>query len=230
MAGLCITSGLARGIDSEAHLGALAGNGMTVAVLGTGIDQVYPQENLKLAERIRENGALISEFPLHSPPHPSHFPQRNRIISGMSVGIMVVEATLRSGSLITARTAIEQNREVFAVPGAISSPGSRGCHALIRNGAKLVESTEDILEELVPLVQLQLNHNANRLSNSVRKTEAGIQTEHRELLEAVGFESCHPDVLQQRTQLTLGDLQTALLDLELKGIIERQNGYIRRLV
>lgn len=150
--GITIVSGLARGIDSAAHRGALAGKGRTIAVLGSGIDIVYPPENKKLLEKISDNGAVITEFPFTTPPNGPNFPARNRIISGLSLGVVIVEAGDKSGSLITARLALEQGREVFAVPGSIDSPGSRGGHKLIRQGAKLIENINDILEEILPQV------------------------------------------------------------------------------
>ncbi|MFC1750489.1 DNA-processing protein DprA, partial [Pseudomonadota bacterium] len=154
--GLTITSGMAMGIDTAAHTGALNGSGLTIAVTGTGLDRVYPARNRKLAHSIAEQGALISELPIGTPPLADNFPRRNRIISGMSLGTLVVEAAPRSGSLITAKLASEQGREVFAIPGSIHNPLARGCHALIRQGAKLIESEEDILSELGALIQLSL--------------------------------------------------------------------------
>ena len=143
--GLCITSGLALGVDGAAHQGTIDGNGPTIAVIATGIDRVYPAKHRDLAHKIVENGAIISEFPVGTHPDSRHFPRRNRIISAMSYGVLVVEAALKSGSLITARLAMEQNREVFAIPGSIHNPLAKGCHQLIRQGAKLVETAEDIL-------------------------------------------------------------------------------------
>jgi len=150
--GFCIVSGLAQGIDAAAHEGALDANAMTVAFLGHGIDRIYPAENRELAHRIAAGGTLCSEYPLGSPPRKQHFPRRNRLISGLSLGTLVVEAAKRSGSLITARLAAEQGREIFAIPGSIHNPMSRGCHQLIRQGAKLVESADDIVSELGPMV------------------------------------------------------------------------------
>lgn len=146
--GVCVVSGLARGIDTMAHIGALKAKGRTIAVLGSGLGEIYPRENKKLADQISENGAVISEFPLHTPPDAHNFPVRNRIISGLSLGVVVIEAPLRSGALITVDLALDQGREVFAVPGKIDSASSQGCHRLIKAGAKLVENVDDILEEL----------------------------------------------------------------------------------
>jgi DNA processing protein len=150
--GWTVVSGMARGIDSAAHLGALKGGGRTLAVLGTGLDVMYPRENRKLSQQIAASGAIISEFPLGTPPEPGNFPVRNRIISGLALGVVVVEAATKSGSLITARMALEQDRQVFAVPGPIGRPGVEGTHRLIKEGAKLVERAEDVIEELVPMV------------------------------------------------------------------------------
>jgi DNA processing protein len=162
--GFCIVSGLAQGIDTAAHKGALDAGAKTVAFLGHGIDRVYPAENRDLAHRIAEHGALCSEYPLGSPPRGEHFPQRNRLISGLSLGTLVIEAAKRSGSLISARLASEQGREIFAIPGSIHNPLSRGCHQLIKQGAKLVESADDIVSELAPLVgHLMQNADKRRL-------------------------------------------------------------------
>ncbi len=161
-AGLCIISGMAHGIDAAAHRGALRGQGSSIAIVGTGLDKVYPSENHDLAHMLAQSGALVSEFPLGTPPLAANFPRRNRLISGISSGCLVVEASLQSGSLITARLALEQGRDVFAIPGSIHSPQSKGSHALIKQGAKLVETAKDILEELG-------NELANPLLNREKK-------------------------------------------------------------
>ena len=230
-AGFSICSGLAKGIDSQAHRGALAGRGLTLAVLGTGIDRIYPEQHRELAASIRESGALLSEFPLGSLPLPGHFPQRNRIISGVSVGLLVAEATEQSGSLITARYALEQSREVFALPGPIFNPGSRGCHALLREGAKLVQSPEDILEELAPLVQAHLNSQgvapAPGAAAENRRHLSPVNDSSKKVLAALHGDYCHPDSLQQQTGMDWPALQSSLLELELQGLIERRGGYVR---
>ncbi len=205
-AGLCIVSGMAHGIDAAAHLGGLRGISSSIAVVGTGLDKVYPSANHELAHQLAQQGALISEFPLGTPPLPANFPRRNRIISGLSQGCLVVEASLRSGSLITARLAIEQGREVFAIPGSIHSPQSKGCHALIKQGAKLVESAQDILEEL-----------GGRYTAVLTATPAAA--EDHELFHHLGFDPIDLDTLSQRSGLTIAALSAILLQLELDGRI-----------
>lgn len=216
--GVCIVSGLALGVDGAAHEGALEGGSPTVAVVGTGLDRVYPKRHLNLAHRIAAQGALVSEYPLGTPPLAAHFPQRNRLISGLSQGTLVVEAAVQSGSLITARLAAEQGREVFAIPGSIHAPQSRGCHALIRQGAKLVESANDILEDLrVPTRQASL------IDSFENGPEDG-------LLEALGHDPVSLDALQARTGLDTATLQARLLELELEGHIGRlPGGLLQRL-
>jgi DNA processing protein len=209
-AGLCIISGLAHGIDAAAHRGGLQGPGGSIAVVGTGLDRIYPAANRDLAHRLATHGALLSEFPLGIPPLAANFPRRNRIISGMALGTLVVEASLQSGSLITARMAIEQGREVFAIPGSIHSPQSKGCHRLIKQGAKLVESAQDILEEL---------GNFASPTQSL-KPAAGMPP----LLSAMGFEPCDLDTLAQRSGLTIEALSAILLQLELDGRIANLPG------
>lgn len=208
----CIVSGMAAGIDCAAHEGGLSGPGGTVAVLGTGPDRVYPSRNRELARRIAATGALVSEYAPGTPPLPEHFPLRNRIIAALTRGTLVVEAALRSGSLITARLAAEYGREVFAVPGSIHSPLSRGCHALIRQGAKLVESGADILDELQPG-----SRPAVPAANDVPSVE-------QPLLEAMGFDPVNLDALGARTGLGAAELSVKLLELELEGRVARLPG------
>jgi DNA processing protein len=215
-AGLCIVSGLALGIDGAAHEGALQVNGRTVAVVGTGLDRVYPQRHLDLAHRIAANGLIVSEFALGTPPLTAHFPVRNRIIAGLARGTLVVEAALQSGSLITARLATEAGREVFAIPGSIHSPQSRGCHALIRQGAKLVETAQDILEELLLPGHCGLPPGGDA---------AGAGSPDP-LLEALGFEPATLDALVDRTGWTAAQLSVRLLDLELDGQVARLPGQL----
>lgn len=210
-ADVCIVSGLALGIDGAAHAGAIDGGGTTIAVVGTGLDTVYPKRHEALARRIAEHGAVISEYPLGTPPLAAHFPQRNRIIAGLSQGTLVVEAAVRSGSLITARLAAEQGREVFAIPGSIHAPQARGCHALIRQGAKLVESAQDILEDL-------------RLAEPAGATRQGPVEDEDSLLGAMGFDPVGLDALQARTGIDTPTLQARLLELELEGRVDRLPG------
>lgn len=205
--GLTIVSGLALGIDSAAHRGALAASGPTIAVIGTGADRVYPARNKELAIAIAEQGAIISEFPLGTPAIASNFPRRNRIISGLSRGILVVEAALESGSLITARLAGEQGREVFAIPGSIHSPVARGCHKLIRQGAKLVETAQDILEEL------------GDFSEEANSPISSSDPADNPVLSAIGYDPCGLDELVERTGLPADQLLGELLMLELAGAV-----------
>jgi len=215
-AGLTITSGLALGIDAHSHRGALAANGLTVAVLGSGIDIIYPSGHRSLAAQISEQGALVTEFPLGTSPNAKHFPQRNRIVSGLSLGTLVVEATDRSGSLITARLANEQGREVFAIPGSIHSPTAHGCHLLLRNGAKLVETSTDILEEIAAFQSQFTSKSIKTLYNiPVQQLEDGYQ----KLLECIGLEATSIDTLVARTGLSVEDVASTLTILELSGHI-----------
>ena len=221
--GLAITSGLATGIDAASHSGALDADGITVAVCATGLDLTYPAVNKTLAARIAERGALISEFPLGSAPRRHHFPRRNRIISGLAVGTLVVEAARRSGSLITARTALEQGREVFAVPGSIHTPMARGCHRLIRGGAKLVETAEDVLEEISGLVGAQLEQ-AGEPPEAPPVSEDTLDSDYIRLLDSMGFEPVNQDTLVERSGLTAAEVSSMLLILELRGTVAAGHG------
>lgn len=213
--GLCIVSGLALGVDGAAHDGALLGGGQTMAVVGTGLDRVYPKKHLALAHRIAASGLILSEFPIGTPPMNANFPQRNRIISGLSVGTLVVEAALQSGSLITARLASEQGKDVFAIPGSIHSPQSRGCHYLIKQGAKLVETAQDVMEELkMPVSQFTASRDDN---DEAPEGDASF-------LSALGFDIVSLDALQARTGLPTPELQARLLELELGGFVRRLPG------
>ncbi|QXZ08670.1 DNA-processing protein DprA [Comamonas sp. Y33R10-2] len=221
--GLCIVSGLARGIDAAAHEGALKGKTAktpcTIAVVGTGLDQVYPRAHTALAQQIALHGLVISEYPLGSEPLPKHFPQRNRIISGLSQGTLVVEAALQSGSLITARLASEQGRDVFAIPGSIHAPQAKGCHALLRQGAKLVETAADILDELQGINPLQVHiaKGPEAIKNEVSKQEP-------ELLRALGHDPMTLDTLMARTGWDAAHLQAQLMELELDAMVARLPG------
>jgi DNA processing protein len=227
--GLTITSGLAVGIDAASHEGGLAGASGTIAVLGSGLDTIYPADNLKLAERIVGNGLLMSEFPPGAPPRAAHFPQRNRIIAGMSVGTLVVEAARRSGSLITARLAGQYGREVFAVPGSIHNPLAKGCHELIRQGAKLVDDVADIIVELAPLLSANLTAGATSTTDapSAAATSEPSLTEqpaYAALLDALGFAPTGIGELARRTGLTAAELSSMLLVLEFEGLVEALPG------
>ena len=220
--GFCIVSGLAQGIDTSAHEGALAAGAMTVAFLGHGIDRVYPSANRDLAHRISLNGALVSEYPLGSPPRREHFPQRNRLISGLSLGTLVVEAARRSGSLITARLAGEQGREVFAIPGSIHSPLSRGCHQLIKQGAKLVESSDDIVSELGPLAGHLIQSDADDEKEESKTVEH--DADYEILLNSMSYDPASADELAENSGLTIDQVSSMLLILELEEKIEALAG------
>ncbi len=227
--GLPIVSGMALGIDGAAHEGALAGASQnqplaTIAVVGTGLDRVYPKQHLDLARRIAQHGLLLSEYPLGTPPIATNFPKRNRIISGLACGTLVVEAALKSGSLITARMAIEQGKDVFAIPGSIHSTQARGCHALIKQGAKLVESAQDVLEELgsffTPMTSSVLGADGAGANGAMVTASFGADV----LLEAMGFDPIGLDALQARTGLVTAALQARLMEFELMGHVARLPG------
>ncbi|MRV73245.1 DNA-protecting protein DprA [Duganella sp. FT92W] len=218
-AGLVVVSGLALGIDAAAHRGGLAGQGSTVAVIGAGIDLAYPRRNLDLMQRIAEQGCIVSEYPLGTPPRPDHFPKRNRILSGLSRGVLVVEAAEKSGSLITAKLAAEQGRDVMAIPGSIHSPLAHGCHELLRKGAILVESVAHVLDVVQPGM-----HGCAESSRAQRS--AAVHGQLAELLVALGHDPAPAEALAQRAGLPLPDTQGHLLALELAGLIERLPGGI----
>lgn len=234
--GLLITSGLAAGIDSAAHQAALQAGGKTIAVMGTGINSIYPKNNRQLAKDIVQSGAVVSEFPLNTPPKAHHFPRRNRIIAGLSLATLVVEAAERSGTLITARLAMEQNRPVMAIPGSIHNPRVKGCHALIKQGAKLVESAEDIYEELTVGIEMLRQHLGERLSESPTTEDNlvldnhkitpkfELSAEQRALLDKMPFEPIDFDRLLVLSELDSAELSSDLLLLELNGLIDKQPG------
>ncbi|MDP2828690.1 MAG: DNA-processing protein DprA [Sulfuricellaceae bacterium] len=220
--GMCIISGLALGIDGAAHRGALQGSGSSIAVVGTGLDIVYPSRHRDLAHELAQSGALISEFPIGTPSRAQNFPRRNRIISGLALGCLVVEAALKSGSLITARLAAEQGRDVFAIPGSIHSPLSKGCHMLIKQGAKLVESAQDILEEF-----------GTPDSSPVNDTISGeldLSPDEAQILQCIGFDPVSTDVLASRSGLTSDRLSAILLIMELAGqVASLPGGMVQRI-
>ncbi|MCP4076236.1 MAG: DNA-protecting protein DprA [Gammaproteobacteria bacterium] len=223
--GITITSGMALGIDKHSHQGALDAGGNTIAVIGTGIDRIYPSKNKKLAHQIAENGLIISEFPLGTSPHSENFPKRNRLISGLSLATLVVEATRKSGSLITAHNSIEQGRDVFAIPGSIHNPQSKGCHHLIRQGAKLVDQASDIIEDIGSLLGFVA------LQNETEKKPGSDQldAEYQQLLDNIGYDPVSIETLVQRCGLTIEQLSSMLLILELNDHIQTAPGsqYIR---
>ncbi len=223
--GVTVVSGLALGIDGAAHDGALegaAGGLATIAIVGTGIDRVYPRQHRDMAHRIAARGVIVSEYPLGTPPLPPNFPKRNRLIAAFSQGTLVVEAALQSGSLITARLAVEQGKDVFAIPGSIHSPQSRGCHALIRQGAKLVETAQDVLEELRwPASAVATNNEATK---DALTGQTGLSSTEDDLLQALGADPVSLDALLARTGLGTATLQARLLTLELNGRVGRLPG------
>lgn len=221
--GITVTSGLALGIDTASHQGALQAGGDTIAVLGSGLACIYPKQNLKLADMLAEHGLLLSEFPPLTSPKAHYFPRRNRIISGLSLGVLVIEATLRSGSLITARLAAEQGREVFAIPGSIHNPQSKGCHALIHQGAKLVETVEDILQEISSLLAVP---QPNSLPS--QSVSHPLCTTDQALLACIDDTTTTMDTVIQRSGMHIADITTALLRLELQGyVVAALTGYYR---
>lgn len=219
--GFTIISGLAQGVDTKAHQGALDSTGYTIAVMGTGIDKVYPYRNRALAKAIENTGLLLSEFPLGSKPMPYHFPRRNRIISGLSLGIIIVEASLKSGSLITARLGLEQGREIFALPNVVHSPLSKGCNFLIKQGAKLIESTDDILEELSAPILL-------KESTPEKIITKRLEISSQNLVQFVGYEITSAHNIMKSSGLSAKAVNCQLIDLELKGQIKSvPGGYMR---
>ncbi len=221
--GITIVSGMARGIDTAAHEGALAGGGKTIAVLGSGLDRIYPTENKKLFQRISKRGAVVSEFSMLTKPEGHNFPMRNRIISGMSLGTVIVEATKKSGSLITARLAVEQNREVFAVPGSIQSFKSTGTHTLIKQGAKLVEHAQDIVEELEPYLEIH-NGTENAPPAESENVPPFLSSEETQIFQLLEPYPIHIDSLVRKLSIEPGKLSSMLLTLELKGLVRQLPG------
>jgi DNA processing protein len=215
--GYTIVSGFARGIDSIGHLSALKANGRTIAVLGCGLDKIYPPENKKLWEEIQKNGAIISEFPLGTPPEANNFPQRNRIISGLCLGVIIVEAGGKSGALITAQHALEQNREVFAVPGNVLSKKSEGTNNLIKQGAKLVATIDDILVELP-------SYEEEQGFEEKKKDLETLSTEEKKIFELISFDPYHIDKIAKDTLLSTHQALAVLLNLELKGLVKQLSG------
>ncbi len=226
--GIAVTSGMANGIDTQAHRSALSQQGKTVAVLGSGLNCIYPKINAGLADKIREEGALVSEFPLSWRPFPGNFPRRNRIISGLSLGVLVVEATEKSGSLITAKHALEQNREVFAVPGSIRNPLKKGCHGLIQNGAKLVGSIDDIFAEITQFKELVKTGPETRLSQP--ESINGLDEQEKVLLDNIGYEPISLDEIVFMTRISVEEVMGKLLRLELDGLVSAVSPglYIRK--
>jgi DNA processing protein len=218
--GISIASGLALGIDASVHQGCLDGGGRTIAVMGTGVDVIYPYRHRQLAENIiHHGGLLLSEFPLKTSPIAGHFPRRNRIISGLSLITLVVEAAIKSGSLITARLAMEQNRDVMAIPGSIHNPQARGCHHLLQQGAKLVMSIEDVLDEL------DFDHQSTELA---KQDELVLASENENLVQCIGFEVTSIDQIVMRSGLNVSDVTIGLANLELQGFITAvTGGYMR---
>jgi len=235
--GMTITSGLASGIDTAAHAAALDAGAFTIAVNGTGLDQVYPNSSKAVAERIRSQGAMISELPLGSPPLRQHFPSRNRIISGLSLAVLVIEAGLNSGTLITARKAAEQGRDVFALPGSLHNPMAKGCHRLIREGARLVETAADIMQELGPVaaeLQMEIQQRLDQPDEEDDKPAVGKgnlldDSDYNSVWEVLGFDPKPVDVIIEQTGLSAREVSSMLLMMELKGLVKKQGSgrYVR---
>ncbi len=231
--GLVITSGLAQGIDTQAHQAALDAGGRSVAVMGTGINSIYPKSNVSLAKRLVEHGAVVSELPFDAPPASQHFPRRNRIISGLALGTLVVESGLRSGSLITARLSMEINRPVMAIPGAINNPMARGNHRLIREGARLVECADEVLEELQPMAahlseQLQMDLQSALANENIEKPDSvptsDLSDDQRQVLAQIGHQPMASEEIIQASGLTTQAVSSILLILELKNKIQKLPG------
>jgi DNA processing protein len=225
--GLTITSGLALGIDYCGHAGALDANGKTIAVLGNGLDRIYPARHKEIAGLIAASGAIVSEFPPGVPPLPANFPRRNRIISGLCLGVLVVEAAMQSGSLITARFALEQGREVFAVPGSVYNSLSKGCHHLIKQGAKLVETIQDVVEELNINVTMLDCHDA--YANPDTGNHARLDADQQKLLEHISFDPVTVDKLIELSGLTADAVSSMLLVLEIRGVVSSSGGLYTRI-
>ena len=233
--GMTITSGLASGIDSAAHAAAMDAGAVTIAVNGTGLDQVYPASSRAVADRIRTQGAMISELPLGSPPKRKHFPSRNRIISGLSLAVLVIEAGLNSGTLITARNAAEQGRDVFALPGSLHNPMVKGCHRLIREGARLVETIADIMQELGPMaaeLKMEINQQLDLLAkpgNGPEKQAAKLEqsllddAEYKLVWDVLGFDPKPMDTIIEQTGLHASAISSMLLMMELKGMVKKHS-------
>lgn len=230
--GLCVVSGMALGIDGAAHRGALKASGTTIAVVGTGLDIVYPSRHRDLAHQISQRGLILSEFPLGTPSKAQNFPRRNRIISGLSLGCLVVEANIDSGSLITARLAAEQGREVFAIPGSIHSPVAKGCHQLIKQGAKLVESAQDILDELPTAILANTTLSSSPLgSDPVEPIASHNDSETARIMQSMGYDAVSFEILLTKTGLTSQALSSMLMLLELEGkVAALAGGQYQRLV
>ncbi len=230
--GLVISSGLASGIDTQAHQGALDAGGQTIAVMGTGINSIYPKSNHELAKTIANQGAVVTEFPLNTPPHAYNFPRRNRIIAGLSVGTLVVEATNKSGTLITARLAMENNRPVMAIPGSIHNPMSKGCHQLIKQGAKLVESAQDIMEELTPSIDMLSDQLKDSLvsmeDSSLELTDdqpnISLTESQKHILNQLDFIPTSFDAIVDQSELSSAEVASNLLIMELSGLVEKLPG------
>ena len=234
--GMTITSGLASGIDTAAHAAALDTGALTIAVNGTGLDQVYPGSSQAVAGRIRLQGAMISELPLGAPPLRQHFPSRNRIISGLSLAVLVIEAGLNSGTLITARKAAEQGREVFALPGSLHNPMAKGCHRLIREGARLVETTADIMQELGPVateLQMEIRQRLEQDDGDdhpdAASTDLLNDADYNALWKVLSYDPKPLDIIIEQTGLSAREVSSMLLMMELKGLINKYDngGYLR---